>query len=807
MLKGQSLSVQSTSAEIEADLPMEIAHLLLIDVVGYSKLLVNEQIGCLRELNQVVRGTECFRSAEETGKLLRLPTGDGMALVFFRTPEEPARCALEISRDLKKSPNIQVRMGIHSGPVTQVKDVNETPNIAGAGINVAQRVMECGDAGHILMSKRVADDLAEYRHWQPHLEDLGEFEVKHGLPLHLFNLCKESLGNPSVPTKLQRRIWKFGTTLRPVRGSWRSWALAITSLCVAGAIAVGIWVLFHHALRPLVAPDKSIAVLPFENLSDEKENAFFTEGVQDEILTDLARVADLKVISRTSVMRYRPDAKRNLRDIARSLGVAHILEGSVQRAGAEVKVSAQLIDARTDTQIWANKYERGLEDVFAIQSEIAEQIVGELKSKLSASEKAAIELPPTNDVAAYDLYVQAKSLIANAVFRDPRPENLVEAVRLLNEALKHDPLFFLAYYQLAHANDQIYLRGFDHTPARLALAEEAIQALQRLRPDAGETHLAVAKHLYWGYLDYDRARQELDLARSSLPNDPTVFLLTGYIDRRQGRWEDSTRNMERALELDPRNLLVLQQMSLTYENLRRYDDMISVLDRAIALAPDQVSLRVQRGLAELDWHADTKPLHSTIDSIVHDNPNLVQTLGDQWLFLALCERDPDAAQHALAGMSAADGCNRDDIPFPVFWCQGLLAQTRGDTEVAHTAFTRARAEVDKIVRDQPNYAKAVCALGMIDAALGRKKEAIEEGRRATELLPMDKDFVDGAVLVQYLAIIYAWSGEKDAALNQLSALVKLPGYLSYGQLRLDPYWDPLRGDPRFDQIIASLAPK
>ncbi|MGH8102553.1 MAG: FlgO family outer membrane protein, partial [Chthoniobacterales bacterium] len=603
-----------------------------------------------------------------------------MALLFSRSPEEPVQCALEICRELKKHPTIRVRMGVHSGPVSQVKDVNETPNIAGAGINVAQRVMDCGNAGHILLSKHVADDLTEYRHWQPFLRDLGECEVKHGLRLHLFNLCKDEIGNPHVPEKLQRRRWKSDAPIKPFQaGLWLKWVMIIALL--AAAIAMGFFIFIHRQVRTL-PPDKSIAVLPFENLSDEKENAFFAEGMQDEILTDLARVADLKVISRTSVMQYRADTKRNLRQIAHALGVAHILEGTVQRAGDRVKVSAQLIDARSDTHVWANKYERAVEDVFAIQSEVAEKIVDGLKSKLSPSEKAAIERPPTNDLAAYDLYVQGKTLIANAVFtEEPSKEKLLEAVQLLEQAVKRDPSFFLAYYQLAHAHDQIYQLGFDHTPARLVLADAAIQALLRLRPDSGETHLAMAKHLYWGYLDYDRARAELEAAQQVLPNDVWPFLLAGYMDRRQGHWKESTHNMERALELDPQNLLVLHQMSLTYECLRYYQEMAATLDRALALAPDQIIIRGQRAFVDLDWRADTKPLHSTIELILHEKPSAAPQIADQWLYLALCERDPGTAARALA-LLPPDGCNRDGIPFPVAWCESLVARAKGDLDSA-----------------------------------------------------------------------------------------------------------------------------
>ena len=576
------------SDEPKPDLQLEIAHLLLIDVVGYSRLLVNEQIEYLQELNRIVRSCDCFRAAETHGKLIRLPTGDGMALLFYRSPEEPVKCALEISQCLKSHPHIQLRMGVHSGPVNQVIDVNDRSNVAGAGINVAQRVMDCGDAGHILLSKHVADDLAQYRHWQPYLHDLGECEVKHGLRLNIVNLYKDNLGNPQIPEKLRRgRRWKqaSGSAIHPIQiPAWPKFALMTALTMSAVALSVAFAIFIHrpsqHARGPnepitgraLPIPEKSIAVLPFDDLSEEKGGTHIAEGVQNEILTDLAKVADLKVISRTSVMQYTNSAQRNLREIAKVLGVAHVLGGTVQRADSRIRVSAQLTDARNDTQLWAERFDRDVSDVFELESELAEKIVAQLKTKLSPQEKAAIEERPTSDLSAYDLYVRAKTLIEGAVFSAPQNESLFEAVRLLNEAIQRDPTFALAYYQLAHAHDLLYFAGTDHTPARLAMADAAIQSLVRLRPDSGEAHLAIAKHLYWGHLDYDRAREELSLAKKTLPNDPLPFVLAGYIDRRQSRWGESTKNLERAVELDPQNPAVLQQIATSYECLRRYAD-------------------------------------------------------------------------------------------------------------------------------------------------------------------------------------------------------------------------------------------
>ncbi len=461
-------------AEPRADLPLEIAHLLLIDVVGYSKLLVNEQIELLQELNQIVRGTEPFRAAEASGKLNRMPTGDGMALLFFRSPEEPVRCALEISRTLQDHPHIQVRMGVHSGPVNRVSDVDDKTNFAGSGINVAQRVLECGDAGHILLSAHIAEDLSQYRHWQPYLHDLGECEVKHGLRLHLFNVYKDNLGNPQVPEKVkQGKTSKQASAVGPVTSPrWPRTALIPTLLVSVVALVISSLIFFHrtspspttstrpeatNTSQPAAIPQKSIAVLPFENLSDNKENAYFAGGVQDEILTDLAKIADLKIISRTSVRRYKSGIARNLPEISRQLGIAHVVEGSVQRSGNRVRVNARLVDARSDRQLWGQSYDRDLADIFAIQSEIAKSIATQLQAKLSVGEKAAIEERPTTDLVAYDLYAHASSLIDEALYYGLNTEqNLFQAVELLNQATARDPAFLLAYCKLAEAHDGIY---------------------------------------------------------------------------------------------------------------------------------------------------------------------------------------------------------------------------------------------------------------------------------------------------------------------------------------------------------------
>jgi TolB-like protein/Tfp pilus assembly protein PilF len=553
----------------------------------------------------------------------------------------------------------------------------------------------------------------------------------------------------------------------------------------------------------LAIPEKSIAVLPFENLSRDPENAFFTDGVQDEILTDLAKVADLKVISRTSVMQYKSGVQRNLREIAQQLGVAHLLEGSVQRAGGKVRVNAQLIDARTDAHQWAENFDRDIADVFAIQSEIAKAIADQLRAKLSPTEKNAIEQKPTSDVTAFDLYNRAKNILLTTSFNANVQSLYFQAVDLLNQAITRDASFFEAYCQLAYANDNLYFLGNDHTPARLALAESAIQSAFRLRPDAGEAHLARAENLYRGYLDLDGALAELEIARKTLPNDSRVPELTGYIIRRQGKQEEAIKNLQRALELDPRNFFILEQIALSYQNLRRYPEMAAMLDRGLTIKPGDVEISATRALVDLDWKANPRPLHQMLQSL---NSEEMKNVADTWFLCAMAERDPAAAERALLALGETDIGN-DAVYLSHELATGLIARLNRNETKARESFTAARAKQEKLVQQQPNWAPALCILGLIDAGLGRKEEALQEGRRAVDLLPVSKDSINGAHMIEYYAMIAAWVGEKNLACEQLSKAIQLPGTVSYGQLKLMPYWDPLRGDPRFEKIVASLAPK
>ena len=775
----------------EPHLHLEVGHILFLDIVGYSKLLSDEQKELVQELNQIVRETEQFRAAEAEGKLTRLPTGDGMVLVFTNNPEAPVECALEISKALQSHPKLKVRMGIHSGPVNPVADVNDQSNLLGAGINVAQRVMYCGDAGHILLSKHFAEDLEHYAHWRSHLHDVGKVTDKHGLSVPLVNLYTDELGNSALPAKLSR-----------ARAAFRVKSAVVAALLLITALAVAFWTVrrsqekFANAAAAIA--DKSIAVLPFDNLSADPENAFFTDGMQDEILNDLAKIADLKVISRTSAMQYKTGVKRNLRQIANELGVAHVVEGSVQRAANHVRVSAQLIDAKTDTHLWVNRYDRPLDDVFAIQSEIAKAIAGQLQAKLSLAEKAAIEQPPATNLIAYDRYLRAEKLFLltpDAVSF----ENVHQAIRLLDQAIAHDPTFLLAYCLLSRIHAYLYFVGFDHTAARVALAKEARDAALRLGPNRGEPHLTAAWVAYHCYLDYETALAEVDTARGRLPNDTAVYEITSLIARRQGHSQQCKENWERALELDPRSVSLVQGAASIYQELRRFSEAAAAWDRALAIAPGNVMSRVGRARVDLESRADTRPMYEVIQSIITDDPSAVDVIGERWLYSALCRRDAAEMASALASLPV-EVLGSWNIAVPRSFFEGLAARARNDVTAADK-FTAARVEMEKIVREQPDYAQALCTLGMIDAALGRKEDAIREGRRAVELLPITKDAWSGAAMLTNLAITYAWAGEKDLAIKQLEEVVRIPGPVSYGQLRLHPFWDPLRGDPRFEKLV------
>jgi TolB-like protein/DNA-binding winged helix-turn-helix (wHTH) protein/Tfp pilus assembly protein PilF len=629
---------------------------------------------------------------------------------------------------------------------------------------------------------------------------------------------KEPIKTPEIISVQVARIQRPVTPWPRPRNTARLWAFALSTAVVV--ILIGLYSVRHRSLPaatgapaspvPIAttssAPEKSVAVLPFDNLSDERQNAYFAAGVQDEITTNLARIAELKVISRTSANLYKSGNPRNSREIGEQLGVAHLLEGNVQRIGNRLRVNAQLIKASTDSHVWAQTYDRDVADLFAIQSEIAKAIAAQLHAKISVAEKLSIERAPTGDLNAFDLYTRAKSLSSPAFFSIAGEKDLLEAIDLLNKAVSRDPTFFQAYCQLAWVHDVLYFLGYDRTSARLALAEAAIQAAFHLRPDAGEAHLARAENFYRGYLDYDNALTELEVARQTLPNDPRIFELMGLIQRRSGRWEESTRNLEHAVDLDPRNVFTLLAVADSYRDLRRYAEAASAYDRGLGITPD-VKTKAARALVELEWKANTRPLRQLVDSVQTTNPAALADIADTWLLCALAERDAAAAKDALIASGENTPLNNDVFRFNRPFVEGIIARMTKDDDKARSAFTNARSEQEKLVQAQPNFGPPLVVLGLIDAALGYNEEALREARRAVELLPVERDSIKGALAIEYSAIIAAWVGDKDLACEKLATAIRYPSPLSYGDLKLLPFWDPLRGEPCFEQIVASLAPK
>ena len=563
--------------QIKNEIQLEIAHVLFIDIVGYSKLSISDQHAAVEELNRIVRASEQFQRAEAASRLTRIPTGDGMALAFYTSPEAPVQCAVEISRALKEHPRLQLRMGIHSGPVGGVVDVNERANLAGAGLNMAQRVMDCGDAGHILLSKHVAEDLEEYQKWRPLLHDLGSCEVKHGVRVSVVNLYDDQFGNAKLPQRFET-AQKRRTRLR--------WAATAAALLALAAIVAGVATFSRYRERStLAAPEKSIAVLPFGNLSRDPDNAYFADGIQDEILTRLSKIADLKVISRTSTQHYK-SAPENLHEIGRQLGVAHILEGSVQKSGDTVRVNVQLIKAANDSHLWADTFDRKLTDIFSVESDIAKAVADQLRAELTGQEKQVIAAKPTDNPEAYDAYLRG---LAYTLKTGNNAANALAAQEYLREAVRLDPKFALAWALLSNVDAHGYLVG--SLQPTVALREEARQAAETaftLQPNLGEAILAKGYYHYACLKDYDAALRYFEQARQFLPNSSRIPEVLAYVTRRQGEWGRSESYFNEAERLDPHNVRLLTNQAYSYSVLRRFPEALRKFDQVLDIIPDDV---------------------------------------------------------------------------------------------------------------------------------------------------------------------------------------------------------------------------
>jgi TolB-like protein/class 3 adenylate cyclase/predicted Zn-dependent protease len=782
--------------ELKPKRRLEIAHVLFIDIVGYSKLRTNEQSAQMETLREIVRETEQYRTAKAEGKLLRLPTGDGGALAFRSSPEAPVLCAEEIAKALKSHPEIRVRMGIHSGPVNEVTDLNEQANIAGAGINIAQRVMDCGDAGQILVSKHAAEDLEQYDQWHPYLHDLGECEAKHGERLHLVNLYNDEIGNPAVPAKCARNAIAGATS--PVTAGKRRYsmvAIAIAALIVI--CGTGLFLVTRTAVRDkegrseaaLWISQKSIAVLPFQNLSDDKSNAYFTDGIQDEILTRLSKIAALKVISRTSTQKYK-STPENLREIGQQLGVANFLEGSVQKIANAVHVNVQLIRAATDEHLWAESYNRKLDDVFGVEAEVANTIADQLNAKLTGAEQKALAEKPTQNAAAYDSYLRAIAI------DDAHTIETTERVAgLYAEAVQLDPQFALAWARLAVARSQLYFNGLDLQTNSAAAVKEAADRAMSLQPELGEAWLAQGVYRYRILRDFPSALQSYEEALRRLPNNAFVLEQMAHLERRLGQPEVAQKHYDAAAQLDPRNIGILLTLADTLQSVRRFDEARTVLNHALAISPGNESALAGKafsfqGQGRLNEAAEilTKAPANSQDEVL----TFARALQLNY------ERRFDEAVAYLRQNTPAAFANDPRLITFLGQCQQLA----GKNDEARASFTRAVAAIkptaDSVVVVDARQLPAYLAWNYL--GLGEKDKALEQARQA--IVDLSTDALSKPFAEQTLATVQAQTGDIDSAIAALPHLLEVSNGVTVGNLQIDPLWDPLRKDPRFQKLVA-----
>jgi TolB-like protein/class 3 adenylate cyclase/Flp pilus assembly protein TadD len=803
------------SSEGKADLRLEIAHVLFMDVVGYSKLLVDEQTETLELLNRIVRGTGEFRTAEQKGELMRLPTGDGMALVFLTNPEDPVQCALEISKAIKPHPELQLRMGIHSGPVNRMSDVNDRSNVTGAGINMAQRVMDCGDAGHILLSKRAADDLAQYRHWQPLLHDVGECEVKHGVNVHIVNLYTDEVGNAARPAKLTSKQPPLpAPTSSAPSGRRSNYGLITASLIALALVATFVWFLSgKHATAPNSAspppltapvPEKSIAVLPFENLSSDKENAYFADGIQDEILTKLASIADLKVISRTSTAKYKSKPE-DLKTVSQQLAVATVLEGTVQKAGDKVRVNVQLIDARADTHLWAKSYDRDLKDVFAVESEVSQEVADALRAKLSPSEANVLAAAPTRDPEAYDLFLKGEYELRQG-YSLRLSEWYDRADAHYRQALSRDPNFALAAARLAYSRLARHWWLTLLTSGELDEVKTVLDRALALAPDLGESHQALGMFYYWGHRDYEPALKEFRRALEVQPNNARVRFYSGAVYRRQGQWERSLAEMTKAEELDPRDAEIPAEIALTYVNLRQWNEAKRASSRSLALDPHTIVGMSGLVLSYVNEDGDPEAAERALAGLpagarlkLNATRGSISNVIDERTYLHVFRRDFAAALKDWEKESVDPTERMARLSARV-----AIRVLAGDTVNAKADSEEARVLLEARLRERPDDGFAMTQLSWVYVALDRNADALRLAHQAAESLPIERDAFSGPLFAVGLAQIQARTGQPREAVKTLRYLLSIPaGWpLSLKRLKIDPVWDPIRNDMEFQQLLA-----
>jgi TolB-like protein/class 3 adenylate cyclase/Flp pilus assembly protein TadD len=793
------------STEIKKEIQLEIAHVLFIDIVGYSKLSINQQRAVVNELTEVVSASDQFQKAEAAERLIKIPTGDGMALVFYNSPEAPAQCAIEVSRILKEHPRLQLRMGVHSGPVSGVIDVNGHANLAGAGLNIAQRVMVCGDAGHILLSKHVAEDLEEYEQWRPLLHDLGSCEVKHGVRVSVVNLYDDQFGNAKLPRRFE--------TVQKRRARLRCAAMTTAFLALA-AIVAGIVMFSRYRVRSTLAvPEKSIAVLPFENRSEDKANAYFADGIQDEILTRLSKIADLKVISRTSTQHYQ-SKPGNLTEIAKQLGVANILEGSVQKAADHVRVNVQLVNAQTDSHLWADTYDRKLTDIFGVESEIAKAIAESLQAKLTGREEQELAVKPTNNPEAYDAYLRGLAFQARFSFSFNSRDLGRKAVSFFELAVQLDPNFALAWARLSRADAMLYFVRSDTAEAaevaRSDAVKRALENAQKLEPNSPETLLALGYYQFWVLQDYGLAKTTFSRVSKLLPGSSEVPYALARVTQYEGHPDQSIGYYEQALALDPRNVEVLNDTAWTYATLRQLPAALKIYDRVLDVTPNDPNMmaakagiyqaqgnlqEAARSLPEIDWpffpwHTFvTKMTQLRLERKYGELIRLLQTRLAQFHFDLETDRASDQVWLALTQRLA------------------------GDTAGANVSAEQARNTFEEVFRDRPDHLLRLEGLSKAHALMGKKELAIKEAERAVMLVPRAKDPQAVPSLEENMAVIQTILGENSRAISTVTRLLQTPYdspmypfALTPALLRLDPIWDPLRADPAFQKLCEEKQP-
>jgi len=776
-------------AGTKKEIQLEIAHVLFMDIVGYSKLVIDEQHALLETLNQIVRNTQQFRNAEAAGKLIKIPTGDGMALVFQDRLEAPVECALEISRSLKEHPTLPLRMGVHSGPVSGVIDVTERANVAGAGINMAQRVMDCGDVGHILFSKHVAEDLEQYARWKPLLHDLGECEVKHGTEVSVVNLYGNDFGNPKLPVAFQ--------TLKRRRGRNRNMAIAAALIVMGLIIVARVWFSRNRIVPTPSALEKSIAVLPFENLSEDKANAYFATGIQDEILTRIARIGTLKVISRASTWEYSP-RPTNLAEIAHQLGVANVLEGSVQKAADQVHVNVQLIRAATDEHLWAESYDRKLQNIFGVESEVASAVAEALKIKLSGVEQPPLEQKPTSNPKAYQAYLRAIALYGGAYTADEE----FRAMNAFEEAVALDPNFALAWAMLSRLNSDSY--GVERKPAFREAAKKALDNAMRLQPELPETQVAQAYYQRWVLRDNEAARPIFERLLTRLPNDADVPGTLALITVEEGRWDETSASLDKAIGLNPRERTLRLQAAFVRETVRDFPGALRYYDDALDIWPDNPYLvagkaEIYQLLGDLDGaDALLKTVHPTTKNFRNAGP-------DQMWYQARFRRSYSDTIRLLTNLLE----QAPSLPFERCSYRRMLGDLQrlsGDTNRANANYVQARNEFEQLLKEQPDDVDYIYReLALIYAGLGDKQQATSCIERAISLKQASMDAWYGPKREETQARIAARFDQKDLAISILEHLLKTSYQhpITPALLRLDPDFDLLRGDQRFERLAHS----